>query len=79
MKIIAVSLFALPLAQSLFAANPLAIASEAEWKESIIASKGVVIRDGVAEPTGKTGTLRTRIHNFDQKRSASSLVIRQSP
>ena len=79
MKIIAVSLFALPLTQFLFAANPLTIASEAEWKGSIIASKGVVIRDGVAEPTGKTGTLRTKIHNFDQKRSASSLVIRQSP
>ncbi len=78
MKIIVVSLFALPLTQFLFAANPLTIASEAEWKGSIVASKGIVIRDGVAEPTGKTGTLRTRIHNFDQKRSAASLVIRQS-
>ena len=48
MKIIAVSLFVLPLTQFLLAANPLTIASEAEWKGSIIASKGVVIRDGVA-------------------------------
>ena len=78
MKIITTSLTTLLLAPSLLAADPLTIASEADWKKAISASEGIVIRSGVAEPTGKTGSLRTRIHKFDQKRSASSLVIRQS-
>ena len=78
MKIITTAFFPLLLAPSLLAADPLIIASEADWKKSIASSEGVVIKNGVAEPTGKTGTLRTRVQKFDQKRSASSLVIRQS-
>ena len=76
MKIITTAFFPLLLAPSLLAADPLIIAFEADWKKSIASSEGVVIKNGVAEPTGKTGTLRTRVHKFDQKRSASSFVIR---
>ena len=66
------------LIESLLAADPLTITSEAEWTSAIAKSEGVAVRNGVAEPTGKTGTISTRIYKFDQKRSPSSLVISQS-
>ena len=78
MKIITTAFFPFLLVPSLLAADPLTIASEADWKKSIASSEGVVIKNGVAEPTGKTGTLTTRVHKFDQKHSASSLIITQS-
>ena len=78
MKTITATFAPLLLIESLLAADPLTIASEAEWTSAIASSEGVAIRNGMAEPTGKTGTIRTRIHKFNQKRSASSLVIRQS-
>tara|TARA_B100000674_G_scaffold102091_1_gene74454 strand:+ start:55 stop:567 length:513 start_codon:yes stop_codon:yes gene_type:complete len=78
MKIITTAFLPLLLAPSLLAADPLTISSEADWKKSIASSEGVVIKNGVAEPTGKTGNLRTTFHKFDQKRSASSLIVRQS-
>ena len=78
MKTITATFAPLLLIESLLAADPLTIGSEAEWKQAIAASEGVAIRNGMVEPTGKTGTIRTRIHKFDSKRCPSTLVIRQS-
>ena len=37
-----------------------------------------MVENGAVSPKGKTGQLKTKLHRFDSKRSASSLTIRQS-
>ena len=52
--------------------------SPADWKKSIESSQGLTIEKGVASPTAKTGSLRTKLKTFKEKRSAKSLTIEQS-
>ena len=46
--------------------------------KSIESSQGLTIEKGVASPTAKTGSLRTKLKTFKEKRSAKSLTIEQS-
>ncbi|NNC87478.1 MAG: hypothetical protein HKN82_03335 [Akkermansiaceae bacterium] len=55
------------------------IDTQEEWQKAVSASEGIVIADGTATLTGKSGTLKTSIRRFDKKRSAKSLRITQSP
>lgn len=52
--------------------------SDAEWKDQIEASEGVLISEGAVTPAETTGTLQTKIHSSDEKRSASTLTVTQS-
>ena len=54
------------------------IESAAQWKSSIESSEGLAIEKGVASPTAKAGSLRTKMKSFKEKRSAKSLTIGQS-
>jgi hypothetical protein len=54
------------------------VGSAVEWKTAIESSKGITIEKGVASPTGKAGSLRTKMKSFKGKRSAKSLTIEQS-
>ena len=49
-----------------------------EWKRSIESSEGLTIEKGVASPSAKAGSLRTKMMSFMEKRSAKSLTIGQS-
>ncbi len=55
------------------------IESDAQWKSAIESSEGLTIEKGVASPTAKAGSLRTKLKSFKEKRSAKSLTIGQSP
>ncbi|HAW97435.1 MAG TPA: hypothetical protein DCX67_02780, partial [Opitutae bacterium] len=40
--------------------------------------QGITLQEGVASPSGRTGTLRTKMKTFQEKRSAKSLTVGQS-
>ena len=54
------------------------ITTAAEWAADIESSEGITIEKGVASPTEKAGSLRTKMKTFKEKRSAKSLTIQQS-
>lgn len=56
-----------------------AVDTQEEWLESIPAKDGLEIKDGMASASGKTATLKSVLKSFPEKRSASSVVIGQSP
>ena len=72
-----IPLFALAFISSL-EAETWRLESPADWKKSIESSQGLTIEKGVASPTAKTGSLRTKLKSFKEKRSAKSLTIEQS-
>ena len=72
-----IPLFALAFIPSL-EAETWRLESPADWKKSIESSQGLTIEKGVASPTAKTGSLRTKLKSFKEKRSAKSLTIEQS-
>ena len=43
------------------------VESADEWKSSIESSEGITIEKGVASPTAKAGSLRTKIKTFKDK------------
>jgi len=55
------------------------IETQADWEECAPASEGVEFRDAMAVPTAPSATIRSKIKTFDQKQSARSLVVSQSP
>ena len=54
------------------------VESADQWKSSIENSEGLTIEKGVASPSAKSGSLRTKMKRFKEKRSAKSLTIGQS-
>ncbi|MBT5692967.1 MAG: hypothetical protein HOI65_17790, partial [Opitutae bacterium] len=54
------------------------IQTATEWKAAIESNEGLTIEKGVASPTAKAGSLRTKMKSFKEKRSAKSLTIEQS-
>ena len=54
------------------------ITTAAEWSAGVESSEGITIEEGVASPSGKAGSLRTKMKTFKEKRSAKSLTIEQS-
>ena len=55
------------------------IDSQEQWEQDTDAETGLEIKDGMARPIKKESTFRSKIKSFDSKRSASSIVINQSP
>jgi hypothetical protein len=73
-----IAFLALLLAPALMAADSISIDSQSEWTAAIASSEGISLENGMASPTEKTATLKTKIQAFDGKRSAASLQIAQS-
>jgi len=71
-------LIAILLGSSLLHADDWKIESAEDWKENTESSKGIVAEDGAISPEEKSGTILTKIHSSDEKRSAKSLTIEQS-
>lgn len=69
------SLFAV-FAQS---SDPVIIETEEEWKAAIASSEGIEIKDGFVSPVAESGTLTSKLQSFEEKRSAKSLTVTQSP
>jgi hypothetical protein len=55
------------------------IDTQAEWDESLAKKKGAEVSDGMVSPTKKGAVLSSVIKQFDEKRSAESITIDQSP
>ena len=55
------------------------IDTQAEWKANTDSATGLDIKDGMAEPTGKTATFKSVLKRFDAPQQASSIFIGQSP
>ncbi len=71
---------AMPIfAASIANADPWVVESQEEWTAAVESSQGVTIKNGTASPTEKAGTIKTKLKTFDQRRSAASLSITQSP
>ncbi|MDF1862060.1 MAG: hypothetical protein P1U87_17720 [Verrucomicrobiales bacterium] len=75
---LAVSLLLTLLSLPVFAAEPWSIDDESQWKSEIASSEGLSIEKGMAAPTGESGSLKTKVQSFGEKRSAKSLTIQQS-
>ena len=54
------------------------ITTAVQWAAGVESSEGITIEEGVASPSGKAGSLRTKMKTFKEKRSAKSLTIEQS-
>jgi len=69
--------------------NPLRLASgsntdwvvdtQEQWQQAGDQTTNLNVKDGMATPTAKTATFRSRIWTFDKKRSTKSLTVTQSP
>ena len=66
----AIALPAFFVAQPAAGKDSWTIGSADEWKAAIESSVGVTIEKGVASPTAKAGSLRTKMKTFKEKRSA---------
>ncbi|MGJ8723204.1 MAG: hypothetical protein ACSHYB_01500 [Roseibacillus sp.] len=69
----------LPFVSALAEEGAWKIDSQEDWKGAIESSEGIVVKEGESSPTGESGTLKTVLKSFESKRSASSLLIKQSP
>ncbi|MCP4847835.1 MAG: hypothetical protein GY899_07815 [Verrucomicrobiaceae bacterium] len=66
------------LTQTLFAGDPLIIDTQVQWEKALTTAKDVIIENGTASATGKTGHFTAKLHKSDRKRSATALTIKQS-
>jgi hypothetical protein len=55
------------------------IDTEKHWNTHIESSEGAVFEGGSVSPKEKAATILTKLHVFDDKRSAKSLTVGQSP
>ena len=51
------------------------VGSQEEWKKAIESSEGVAVEDGEVLPTGESGSFKTVIKSYDEKQSASVLLL----
>ena len=73
-------IFTLTLACSTCAnAAPWVIDSQEEWEKETSEITHLTLKEGMAVPTGKSATLRSKLKTFATKTSAGSLTINQSP
>ena len=73
-------IFTLTLACSTCAnAAPWVIDSQEEWEKETSEITHLTLKEGMAVPTGKSATLRSKLKTFATKTSAESLTINQSP
>jgi len=59
--------------------GPWMIDTHEEWTEEILEVDGLAISDGVVSPTKGTGTMKSVVKSFPEKRTATRIVISQSP
>ncbi|MBD3673525.1 MAG: hypothetical protein HUJ26_08355, partial [Planctomycetaceae bacterium] len=55
------------------------ISSQEDWQQVVEQKENLVLKDGLASPTGKMATFRSKLKRFDAPKSAKSIVIEQSP
>ena len=55
------------------------IDSQEEWQQAVADKSNLEFKDGMAEPSAKSATFKSKMKSFDEKRSASSITISQSP
>lgn len=55
------------------------IHSQAEWTAATASKEGIEIRDGIAAPMEKAGTLTSVVKQFEHQRKPASIVLEQSP
>ena len=72
------SILTLLLVQLVLGEESWSITTAAEWAAGVESSEGITIEEGVVSPSGKAGSLRTKMKSFKEKRSAKSLIIEQS-
>jgi len=60
-------------------AKPWVVDTQDQWTESVSSSDGVMVEDGMASPSQKSASLKSVLKRFDKKRSASEIVVSQSP
>ena len=77
--IFSISFLALLLGHAKAAPETWNIGSATEWKAAIESSDGITIEKGVASPSAKAGSLRTKMKTFKVKRSAKSLPSSNRP
>ena len=78
MKSLLLSLVAALVACVQLQAADWTIATADDWAKSIESAKGASVANGSVSPTAKTATIATKIRSSDVKRSAKSLVVKQS-
>ena len=61
------------------AQNAWIVDSQSDWVDQTLSQSHLTFKDAMAVPTGKTATLQSKIKSFDEKRSAKSITITQSP
>ena len=52
---------------------------QSDWQANTEKADGLEFENGMARPTQTQATFRSKLKSFDEKRSASSIVINQSP
>ncbi|SVA53918.1 uncharacterized protein METZ01_LOCUS106772, partial [marine metagenome] len=65
-----ISILTLLLVQLVLGEESWSITTAAEWAAGVESSEGITIEEGVASPSGKAGSLRTKMKTFKEKRSA---------
>lgn len=55
------------------------VESNDDWQKSMKSSEGLVIKDGVASPTGKTATYTSKLKKFKEAVKLESFQVDQSP
>ena len=78
MKSILPFLLCLPLLASAADEKSWTIEGPDAWKAAIESADGIAVDDAGPSPSGKSGTILTKIQKFDSKRSAKSLTLKQS-
>lgn len=78
MKLFPLSIIAVLLFAGQLQAEDWTIDTVEDWKVSIQSAEGATFTQGSVSPTEKTATIATQVHSSDVKRSAKSLVVKQS-
>lgn len=55
------------------------IESQTDWEESTASRSHLDIKEGMASPTEKTASFKSKLKRFEKKQSAQSIVLTQSP
>ncbi|MFK7910138.1 MAG: hypothetical protein AB8F34_05995 [Akkermansiaceae bacterium] len=53
--------------------------SQADWEKATAEKQGINVSEGAVSPTGKTGSFKSTMKIFPEKRSVSSVTLTQSP
>ena len=63
---------------SIFAADKWVVDSQEDWEKNTDSKENITFKDGEADPSAKTATIKSTIKKFDKKQSAASITIKQS-